>query len=77
VVSALPCFEDFVVAGVSGETFDHTKDPTGRKLADVLTKLLRDPGLRERLAQGARAAVARYDVGIYADRLLADFSSLK
>jgi len=43
---------------VHGESI-HAIEPTPRALADALLALARDPALRARLAQGARAAVAR------------------
>lgn len=77
VVSALPCFLDFVHPGENGASFDQTAPDAARRLADALAALLLDPVHRRRLALAARATVQRYDFPVFAERLLADFSTLK
>lgn len=77
VVSALPCFSDYLEPGVNGESFDHGATDSAARLAGVIANLLRDAPRRERMATAARESVRRYDLPAYADRLLADFSTLK
>jgi len=77
VVSALPCFRDFVTSGENGEIFDHTSPDAAARLAAALGKLLGDAPQRARLAAAAQATARRYDYGDYAAALLADFSTLK
>jgi len=77
VVSALPCFGDFVRAGENGAIFDHTAGNAATQLASALAQLLLDAPRRKRLATAACATVQRYNFPDYADRLLADFSSLQ
>lgn len=76
VVSALPCFSDFIRNGDSGITFDHKAAAAPAVLANILGQLLMDSARRERMAHAARESVRRYDFPEYADRLLSDFSTL-
>jgi glycosyltransferase involved in cell wall biosynthesis len=76
IVSALPCFTDFIRPGENGETFDQTSPGAATQLADALAGLLLDPARRVRLAAAARATVQIYDFPAFADRLLMDFSTL-
>lgn len=76
VVSGLPCFRDFVRAEENGLVFDHTAPDATRALAKALASLVRDAGRRERFAHAARAAVQRFDLPAYAERLLEDFATL-
>lgn len=77
VVSALPCFLDFVSPGENGASFDQNAPDAVQQLANALADLLRDVPRRQRLAQAARTSVRRYDFPVFAERLLADFSTLK
>jgi len=77
VVSALPCFTDFVRMDVTGGIFDHTAEDASQRLADALARLLGDDAARARMAEAAREEVRRYDFPNFAARLLADFSTLK
>jgi glycosyltransferase involved in cell wall biosynthesis len=77
VVSALPCFLDFVRPGENGASFDQGAPDAANRLAAQLAGLLREPPVRRRLAEAARATVQRYDFPLFAERLLEDFSTLK
>jgi glycosyltransferase involved in cell wall biosynthesis len=77
VVSQLDCFSDFVRAGENGEVFDQTAPDAPRRLAGLLAGLLADEARRRRLAAAAREETERYDFPVFAERLLADFSTLK
>ncbi len=77
VVSDLPCFRDFLRAGENGEVFDHTASDAAARLAVALASLLTDSARRDRLARAARHDAQAYDFTAFADRLLADFSTLK
>jgi len=76
VVSGLECFGDFVRDGSNGLVFDHTAPDAATRCAGALAALLADPARRARLADAARADVQCYDFPVYAERLLADFSTL-
>lgn len=76
VVSSLPCFGDYLEPGGNGDVFDHTARDAGSRLARAIADLLRDPARRARMAASARESVRRFDTGIYAERLLTDFSAL-
>ncbi len=76
VVSRLGCFSDFVQDGRNGLVFDHQSPDAARHLAAAVSRLLRDPALRQRLATAAREDTRRYDYPVYADALLDDFAGL-
>lgn len=76
VVSRLACFTDFVRDGHNGVVFDHAASDAAAQLAASLARLLRDAGLRQRLAGNARADARRYDYSTFAETLLADFTQL-
>ena len=76
VVSRLACFTDFVRDGENGLTFDHTAPDAAQKLADALSRLLRDSALRQTLAAAAQDSVRRFDYARYAGSLLEDFTQL-
>ncbi len=76
VVSRLGCFSDFVQDGRNGLVFDHQASDAAGRLAGCITRLLRDAGLRRRLAAAAREATRRYDYPVFAAALLADFAGL-
>ncbi len=77
VVSGLPCFRDYIRAGENGERFDHTAADAPERLAAAIAGLVSDPARRVCLARAARHDAEHYDFTVYADRLLADFSTLK
>jgi len=77
VVSALPCFSDFVTDGVDGEVFDHGATDAPGRLAAILARLIADPARRTRLSAAAQTTARRYDFTACAERLLTDFSTLK
>jgi glycosyltransferase involved in cell wall biosynthesis len=76
VVSRLDNFTDFVRHEESGVVFDHTAPDAADQLANTLAGLLADATRRRRLAAAAQAGVRAYDYPAFADRLLADFSTL-
>ena len=76
VVSDLDCFRELVVAEKTGLTFDHRSTDAHRELATALLRLVRDPALRENLAQAAQAHVRQYDYPAIADLLLSHLDRL-
>lgn len=76
VVSALPCFRDFIRSGENGEAFDHTAPDATLRLADRLAELVARPDKRVALAARAAEDARYYDFPVYARRMLADFEAL-
>ncbi|MBI3885048.1 MAG: glycosyltransferase family 4 protein [Opitutae bacterium] len=76
VVSKLECFTDFVRHDANGLVFDHRAPDAPAQLAAALERLIRDAALRQRLADAARQDSRRYDYGVFAEALLADFAEL-
>jgi glycosyltransferase involved in cell wall biosynthesis len=76
VVSALPCFSDFVRDGRNGRVFEHAEPDAPERLAVILGELVRDTRLRLSMAKNAQSDVRLYDFPKFAARLLEDFSSL-
>jgi glycosyltransferase involved in cell wall biosynthesis len=76
VVSALPCFSDFVRDGRNGRVFEHAAPDAPERLAVILGELVRDTRLRLSMAKNAQSDVRLYDFPKFAARLLEDFSSL-
>ncbi len=76
VVSDLACFRDFVVHGQNGWRFEASAPGADMRLADLLVDRVRDAAAGQSLGAAARAAVRRYDFGVYAEALLRDFAQL-
>lgn len=76
VLSNLPCYDDLITAGVNGLLFDHRAADAPRQLAEHLAQLLQDPAERVRLAAHAQADARRFDYGVIARQMLADFTEL-
>jgi glycosyltransferase involved in cell wall biosynthesis len=76
VVSGLPVFTELVRSEANGLVFDHAASDADSRLAGALSRLLREPELRRRLSETARADVCRYDFPNYAGALLSDFANL-
>ncbi len=76
VLSNLPCFEDLIAPGVNGLLFDHRATDAAGQLAAQLAQLLRDPAERAALAARAQSDVRRFDYGVIAGQMLADFGEL-
>jgi len=76
VVSALDCYHDVIRDGINGLVFDHRAPDRALRLADCLARLLSDPPARERMAIQAREDARRFDYGVVAEELLADFAGL-
>jgi hypothetical protein len=62
--------------GRNGFTFDHTAPTADAELASILARLIRDSGLRSTLAAEAQTDTRRFDYGVVARDLLADFGQL-
>jgi len=77
VVSALECYRDVIRPGENGFTFDHRAPNRAQLLADRLAQLLGDAEGRARLAAAAAADARRFDYGVVAADLLADFQRLQ
>lgn len=76
VVSALPCFADYVKNGHNGFVFDHEGEEAPQRLAEILAQALRDHGRRRTMSALARTSVQRYDYPRYAAHLLESFEVL-
>jgi len=76
IVSALPCFLDFVISEKTGLIFDATAPNAAHQLATHLTTLIRDHDYRKKMSAAAQDSVKYYDYSQYCDRLLTDFTQL-
>jgi glycosyltransferase involved in cell wall biosynthesis len=76
VLSRLDCYRDMLREGINGFAFDHTGQAADAELADILARLIRDSGLRKSAAAEAQAEARRFDYGVVAHDLLADFAQL-
>ena len=76
VLSRLDCYRDVLRERQNGFAFDHTAPTADVELAGVLARLLRDPALRRAAAAEAQADARRFDYGVVAGALLADFAQL-
>ena len=77
IVSALSCFDDYIVDGETGFVFDHRAADAEEALASRLARLLQTP--EEELARTGAAAQAKaleFGAGPVAARYLEDFESL-
>lgn len=73
LVSAIPCFRDFVEPGINGEIFNHLAPDPAAELASSLQFLLQNPGLLGKLSRGARKTAEDYTEEKIARRYLQDF----
>lgn len=76
VVSALPCFSDFVRANETALVFDHRAPDAAARLAAAFERLLTDDDLRTRLSRQAAATARLFSYEAIAAAYLADFESL-
>ncbi len=76
VVSRLDCYRDLIRPEENGLQFDQTRPEAVGELANILVRLLKDRGLRERLAAQGQLDVRRHDYGETARVLLAEFARL-
>jgi glycosyltransferase involved in cell wall biosynthesis len=76
VLSRLDCYRDMLRESRNGFTFDHTAPAADAELASILARLIRDSGLRSTLAAEAQTDTRRFDYGVVARDLLADFGQL-
>lgn len=76
VVSGLECFADYIEDGVTGMAFDHRGSDPAADLAAKLARLIGEPDLLPRIADGGRRAAANFGVAPIAARMLGDFHSL-
>lgn len=76
VVSGLQCFADYIEDGVTGLTFDHRGSDPAADLAAKLTRLIAEPELLPRIADGGRRAAVNFGVAPIAARMLGDFHAL-
>jgi glycosyltransferase involved in cell wall biosynthesis len=76
VVSALPCFDQLVRDGETGVVFDHRAPGADLRLAEALTTLLSDSGLRRALATRGQEQVRRFDYQASAQSVLSVLATL-
>lgn len=74
VATGLSCFDGYLTHERNGLSVPLGASPAD--WAESLARLLRDPSLRERLAEKTRPAVASLDFPSQAEIMLADFASL-
>lgn len=76
LVSANPCFLDFVQPGHSGFVFDHRADAPAEALAALLEKILQEPEQLPPFGGQARSRAEEFTEEKIARRYLQDFESL-
>ncbi|RYY53769.1 MAG: glycosyltransferase [Chitinophagaceae bacterium] len=77
VVSAIPCFQDFIVPGVNGMVFDHHTPDRVQMLAAKLEQLIADPQLRERISGEAIKVNGSHSISAVARMFIEDFKKLQ
>jgi glycosyltransferase involved in cell wall biosynthesis len=76
IVSNLRCFDDYLEDGTSGLKFDHRSDDPPASLAAQLARLMTEPGLLQRVAEGGHRAASGFQTAAIAARMLNDFAAL-
>jgi len=76
VVSNLACFRDFIEPEGTGFVFDHRAAEPARALADMLSVLMENPELMERVAQEGYLRTRMFSMERVTEQYLADFRSL-
>ena len=76
IVSNLRCFDDYLEDGMTGLKFDHRGDDPAARLAAPLARLITEPGLLQRVAEGGRRAASAFQTAVIAARMLDDFATL-
>ncbi len=76
IVSNLRCFDDYLEDGTSGLKFDHRSDDPPAGLAAQLARLMTEPGLLQRVAEGGHRAASGFQTAAIAARMLNDFAAL-
>jgi len=73
VVSALECFQDFIVDKYNGLIFDHRCDNPILRLRNVLLSLIEDRDARESMARQAKSVTTTHSSENIAKQFLEDF----
>ncbi len=76
VVSQLDCYRDLIRPEENGFQFDQSSPAAVRQLADILTRLLQDESLRQRVSRQGQTDVRRHDYAEAARCLLGEFARL-
>ena len=76
VVSDLPQFREYLIAGETGLVFRRDGSEPDRELATALRTVLDDGDLRKKLAASGVAKAREFSIDAIADRHLADFAIL-
>jgi glycosyltransferase involved in cell wall biosynthesis len=76
VVSNLRCFDDYVEDGATALKFDHRSPDPPASLAAQLTRLMSEPSLLRRIAEGGYRAASGFQTTAIAARMLDDFAVL-
>lgn len=76
VVSQLDCYRDLIRPGENGFQFDQARPNVAVQLAEILTRLLSDPPLRQQVATRGQMDVRRHDYQATARALLGEFTRL-
>ena len=73
----LRCFDDYLEDGTTGLKFDHRGDDPAAGLAAQLARLMAEPGLLQRAAEGGQRAASAFQTAVIAARMLDDFAMLR
>jgi glycosyltransferase involved in cell wall biosynthesis len=76
IVSRLDCFQDFIIDGVNGWTFNHRSSDPVESLADALVHAIRDKQVLADVALRAHTTAMQFSYEAVANAYLADFATL-
>lgn len=76
IVSRLPVFQEVILNGQTGITFDHTAPAPEEALEACLLEIIENPELATRLSTAAHTHVQRYSLANVANACLDDFQQL-
>jgi glycosyltransferase involved in cell wall biosynthesis len=77
IVSNLRSFDDYLEDGTTGLKFDHRSQDPAAGLAAQLARLMTEPALLQRIAEGGHRAASGFQTAAIARRMLDDFAAVR
>ena len=77
IASDLRCFDDYLEDGTTGLKFDHRGQDPAAGLAAQLARLMTEPALLQRIAEGGHRAASGFQTAAIARRMLDDFAAVR